>query len=305
VSIFYLEYVSDNGLTAIIEASMSLPHSSPYRLTGIEGIHGLQNELHEIAPFQRDGAIFVSSRVPARTIMITGMIKGANVANDRRELLKIFDPKTHGKLTIISNDTIRSIDCIVEQAPMFSVSDGKHFTLGLHCPYPYYYFVDQISGNVDQSIQLTGWTPLFEFPASWEEPSEDLSEGGFELGVIDVNVSTSITNNGNVPVGMIITMYAAWDVSNPEVIITQTGEGIKFNLDMAEGDSLVINTTMGEKEITHIYADGTTENGMRYLDPSAKFIQLPAGTSGLRASAASGTEYLNVTLSFTPRYLDI
>ena len=202
------------------------PRQSPFALTSLTGAHGLKAETHEIDQYERDGTIYIDSRVNARDIIITGKIT-EDITVSRRILLNTLNPRTQGWLVIYGRGVTRSIRCVVDTAPVFAGNDGSIFTITLRCPNPYYIDGD-VGDEMVQEKQLAGWEGQFEFPKEFIENSREIAfetigepvnetveplDGGFEFGILNPDVSTVITNDGVVSIGMALIIRATAPIS--------------------------------------------------------------------------------------------
>lgn len=126
--------------------------------------------------------------------------------------------------------------------------------------------------------------------------------------VFSVNQPTASTQIDNVdlPVGCRITMTAnGGSVTNPGVVCAETQESLVMNKTLAEGEQVVIDTRIGHRKITGKLASGTTYNGMRYLGIESSWITLQTGLNTFSFSAESGSEFLEISIMYSPLLLEV
>ncbi|MDR1600245.1 MAG: phage tail family protein [Oscillospiraceae bacterium] len=287
-----MELVYQGARGRIVElGAAGLP--SGFVLTAARGLYDTRCDVYAIDPPGQAGAVWVSSRVARRVITLEGFI-ARDVAAGRRRLASCLSPMEPGWLTLrrVEAEGLfeRRIRCVVERGPIFGAEDGSAFSVTLVAPSPWW----EDTGG-DSGANLTGWVGGVAFPWGMEE--------GFQFGGRTPDTAVNVFNPGDALTGLTIRMYAADVVERPYVARPGTAEALRVAATLEEGGSIEIGTGAGEKYARRVYADGSVENAMRYIDPDSVFPQLEPGDNLLKAGAVSGGEALTVTLSFRPRYL--
>ena len=155
------------------------------------------------------------------------------------------------------------------------------------CPQPYWKAIDDVLEHFWRSV------PLFQFPFSI--PAEGVEFSRLEyLTVISVN-------GGEIETGCIITFSAFGAVTNPKFYNMTTGEMFGVNIELQDGDELIICTVEGQKSVKLI-RNGTTTNELANRAAGSKWIKIAPYNNSLSYDAASGSANMKVTVSFAQLY---
>lgn len=269
-------------------------HRSVYHVVETTGLSDVRNTVFRASSIGQDGCSYVGSQIESREIEIVGSIRTADRAKMqeyRREMNRVLNPKYAATLTYEYGDFCRVIDCRVENAPVFSRKNiFQDFTVQLLCPDPFWR-----EEKVAEDI-LTGWIGGFVFPV---EPDEDWEIGSKPPLIVNVY------NSGNIPAGMAVEFRARWGaVVNPSIINLETGEYIKFKIDLAPGDVLTVNTIYSKKDA--VLKNGDIEkNVLKFMDAGSTFIQLAEGHNLFRCEAGSGVDNMEVVAYHDCLYLGV
>lgn len=132
-----------------------------------------------------------------------------------------------------------------------------------------------------------------------------IPEDGIVFSVNQPTTSTTITNE-DLPVGCRIIFSAnGGSVTKPGIICAETQEQMVINHSMTNGEKIIVDTRLGHRRITGQIGTGSTYNGMRYLDPSSQWITLQIGLNTFFFSAESGSEFLEVSIMYSPLLLEV
>jgi hypothetical protein len=294
--------------------------SAEYCVTGLDGVHGLESQLQTIEQYPADGETFVGARVHARDITIQGIIyerrkdeAGRPImgkAAPRIALLEAIRPKEMGTLTATrDNGFKRRIQCVPERAPFFNRARGDMFTIQLRCPQPYW-----LNGDGDVKREFNSWDGLFEFPLEipggelgtplWQR-RQDNPPIGIEFGRRATTHTMNAVNNGDAETGFTARMKAIGEIENPRLVKLITQERLSFALTLNAGDELTLSTQPFDKWARLTRADGTIENAMKYINLDFTFFTLDPGDNSLRATADSGGELLEASVSFSEKFLGL
>ena len=286
-------YINDKG------EGVELSYSFPYFFTSITGTDGLDTNIYKINSPGQDGSTITNVTLGDRALEINGGIRGyskTEIARYREELLRVFSPKSKGKIVYEYGDVKKAIECQVEVAPRFKkLSDDyrmQEFKIDLLCPNPFWR--DIATTKADISTE----TGNIEFPL--EIPPE-----GLELSIRTISFITNIYNPGDVDTPIRVRLRATGTVINPIIENLDTGEFIRVKRTLSEGDTLEINTAFGNKRIEIIKPDRSRENVFHYIDYKSTFFSLSDGDNTIKYDAEVGENNLDVSIYYTPRYLGV
>lgn len=269
-------------------------HRSIYHTVEVTGLSDVRNTIFRVNSMGQDGDSYVGSRIESREIEIVGSIRTPDrdkMREYRREMNRVLNPKYSATLTYEYGDFRRIIDCRTENAPIFSKKNIlQDYTVQLLCPDPFWR-----EEKVTEDI-LAGWIGGFEFPV---EPHESWEIGSKPPLIVNVY------NGGNIPTGMVVEFRAKWGtVTNPSIVNLETGEYIKFKINLAMGDVLTVNTGYSKKDA--VLKSGNTEtNVLKLMDAGSTFIQLAEGDNLFRCEAGSGADNLETVVYHNGLYLGV
>lgn len=140
--------------------------------------------------------------------------------------------------------------------------------------------------------------PMWIFPFS-------IPSDGMVFSVNQPTASTLITNE-DLPVGCRIIFSAnGGSIVNPGIICAETQEQMIVNRSMDSGEQITVDTRLGHRRITGQLSTGSTYNGMKYLDPNSQWITLQTGLNTFSFFAESGSEFLEVSIMYSPLLLEV
>lgn len=259
-----------------------------------------------------DGDTVNNVQADARTIIIDLTIRpDVNVEQAKREILKIVKLKKRGALEWTQNGRTVQITGIVEAVTIPRWTETAIMQISLHCEQPFWEDVDAVIQQINEAIGL------HYFAA---DPYEMLyfPETGIPLGEFDTIREKKFYNDGDVAVGVEITLTAHDTVTNP-IIYGQNGEffGLGYEYEsedagegigtawvnvpfiMQAGDNVVITTHKGNKSVKH--------NGVLVLDkvkPNSAWLQLDTGDNAFRIdSDDESVSNMSFTMNYKQRYI--
>lgn len=264
--------------------------SAPYRLKSIEGIGDVKADIQsEKSPFQ-DGDTFIDAIFEPRFVEIEFNIIGNNyedVSSRRSYLARVTNPKLGlGILRYESDDLVRVIEAVAESVPIFGSgrenrTDGRQVTqLSFKCPNPYW--------KTEGIEAAPTFEPLFQFPF----------EGEFEMGIS--RDERSIINNGDSEIPFEVEFYGP--ATNPTITNLTTGEFIKVNQTLLEGEYMRINTADNRKSVVFINSLGVERNVFNWIDLDSTFFKLILGENVLSYSADSDIQGSVVNFYYQQQY---
>lgn len=257
-----------------------------------------------------DGSSVDGKKIKARPIHIeAGFKSNKHNPENRAKLIQFFNPKYTGKALITNMGVSRNIEYELEGwssiAPK-NMDAPIRFVVDLFCPDPYMQNVDNFGKN------MANITPLFAFPwkvlpscatnkLNYPAKSRGLMLGGMTMGYRTLHKEVVLSNDGDVPTGVQIQFVATrGTVTNPKITNTSTGQYMRVNAEMQQGDVLLIDTNNRHQVITL--------NGVNYyqhIDRKSEPFQLAVGDNYLEYDADSNYTNLDVNLFYTPKYLGV
>lgn len=266
---------------------LNLTRHRYYVVTSVEGLTPPSASINTTKVALGDGAIFNSSVVNERNIVIGLYIVG-DVEYYRQQLYKIFKVKQFCKVYYQNTHRNVYIEGYVESFEA-SIFDMKQYVqISIICPSAYF-------TNVDDKEYEFSWTNGgFEFPFS-------IPESGVEFGTIANTSTVDVINDGDVDTGLTIELSARGRVLNPTLINVQTGEQMVINYELEAGDVVKITTHRGNKRITRTH-DGVTENIINRLKTGSTWFSVAVGDNVFAYSADSGGSVLDVKFILSELY---
>lgn len=278
---YSLKVENDRGNT------LELTNNPKYKVFKIEGLNPPHATINSSVNTTMDGSSINSMRLENRNIVIYTTIEGDIEAN-RINLYKYFPVKKTVKLFF--NNTSRKvyIEGKVELIECDPFTEKQIAQISIICPKPYFKDVDNLV------TIFSDVSKMFKFPFS-------IAKGGIEFSAITTNQRRSIVNIGDIETGIIIELFATGSVVNPIIYDVLRRTHLKFNFTMLAGDTLIINTNVGEKAISLI-RDGITHNAMGYMAQGSVWFTLEAGDNVFTYDADSGNSNLQITFTTAVLY---
>lgn len=144
----------------------------------------------------------------------------------------------------------------------------------------------------------------FHFPLKINIKDEITGLPTVMFGLRSTSLIVDVYNSGAVSTGMTIVFKAKGTLINPSLVNISTQEQFKINKTLVAGETVTINTTIGEKKITGLL-DGVSSNYFKYRDLNSVWLQLAVGDNLLRYDAESGLDSLECFIYFYNRYLEV
>ena len=239
------------------------------------------------------GGSYESSHIPKRTINLAlrflPTALSESVADIRRKTYKWFPLTKKIRLTFHHESFFGKkksyyIEGYVErnEADIFSEEEGCNISIVCFDPY----FKDTIdeTGNFNQVIPLF----YFEFPGKHHTtppPAEGEEEPElgpdrhhpFPISERKKYDRKEVLNNSTINTGGIFTIEAIGPVANPIIFSATTSQRIALEYTMHEGETIIVDTRDGYKNIYKNDAHQT--NMIKYLQPNSDFITFVPGTN--------------------------
>ncbi len=276
---------SSNGY--IIEFAQSFP----FFLEEITGIHEISGKVATVKSAFGVGSKYVGTSINDRPITITGHFRSRleDRTPQRDILYKAFPLKESGTLYYYEEDIVRKIDYQVESVKTVDKFGFDSFQIDLLCPSPYF------TDAEETLVQLSNWNKLLTFPLI-------IPDGiGIEFGSKSLSLLATIVNLSNIEIGMRIIFRAEGNVVNPSINNVTTGESLKLNQSLKNGDYIEITTYINQKNI-YVTIDNETVRKNNTLVFGSKFLQIHHGTNIFKMDADSGLDKLMVELYYYNHY---
>lgn len=290
-----LDYVSARGDV------LPLTDNPYFHLTHVDGQTTAETDIASAVISGVDGDTVNNVQATARTLVLDLYIKsGVDVEQAKRAILKAVKIKQQGKLMLTQNGKAVVISGIVEAVEMPRWTSATVMQITLHCAQPFWEDINDVIAQINEAINLHFY-PL-SFP-----------EEGIAFGEIDTIRTKAFHNDGDVAVGLEITIVAHDTVTNP-IIYDQDGNyfGLGYEYETADagagigtawvsnpfvmkaGDVVVITTHKGNKTVKY---NGVPVFGK--IKPQSTWLQLEAGDNSF--SINSDDDAIN-NMSFSLKY---
>lgn len=263
---------------------------SPFRLIEARGLGDVSADIQsERAPFQ-DGDTYISTRFEPRYVELDFIISGSDYADieEKRVLLsRVTNPKIGlGELKYEYGDTVRTIQAVAESVPVFPSgrSNRTEFRqvagLSFKCPNPYWRTL-----SIDASPTFE---PLFQFPF----------EGTFQMGI--ARDERILSNLGDTDIPFTVEFYGP--ALNPRIDNVTTGEFIKVNQELLDGEYMRITTADNNKKVVFVDEFGVERNVFNWIDIDSTFFKLIQGDNYITYSADSDIQGAIVNFTYQQHY---
>lgn len=284
----YIKLIINIGGEQIIIARDSVYRLLAGGITGIESAD-LEAVISEYAAM--DGGYIDAVRVPPRHISVLFAVDERKQTEElRKKLIAFFSPRKQGTLIVERANRSRKIRFYLSEQPEFVqdniIDDRLHVRVNMICPDPYFEDVTPTTVNFMKPL------PLLTFPFN------SLAGVGITSGVLEITDTTTLVNNGDMPVGIICDITAnGGTVTNPK--ITMNGQYVRVIKTMEIGDTIQIDTNKGQK---NIYFNGESQF---IFDRKSIFFQLPVGENTIVISADAGIKDAKASFTYSFKYLGV
>jgi len=277
-----------NHLNESIKIEMGFPEKSGFLILGLDGLGPAKATINSTDLATMDGGLFNSSRLSQRNIVMAFAFLFKNTVEEvRLSSYRYFPIKRKIKFEIETEARTCEIYGYVESNEPNIFQPQVTASISVICPDPYFYSKEKVI-NI-----FNGEVPLFKFPFSNESTSNKL----LKMGEIINRVEDTVLYEGDVDVGVIITLNMIGAVVDPTIYNVMTGETMAINsarlsalaggVGLKADDEIVITTIKGSKSIV-LNRDGVEINILNALDKDSDWFQLSRGDNVFRYGATSG-----------------
>lgn len=271
------------------EGSLEMNSLLDIKVLDISGIEGTHYTI-KTTDSQADGQNFNSMKIEPREITILGDIaKNDNETINREKLISFFNPKIQGTMFITRQGINRKINYRVSAAPKFEtnkMADYIQFTVELQAVEEPYLEDTNNSGGF-----LTEITPQFAFPLAIC-PTKIMGYKRYKDFMV-------VTNKGDKESGVIIKVTAKGNAEGIKLTLNDN-EYIYIDIEMVQGDVLVINTNPRQKSVT---LNGA--NIINKIDRYSTFFSVKKGKNRISYEVDEGSSNLDIEVDFYAKFLGV
>ena len=258
----------------------------------VEGSHHSYKYVNQV------GVYIDSTSLEERAVSIPGWVIGGNrsdMKNNMAVLNRLVNPQHELELTLFDRYVLRfKPDYSVKYATPYEENNEVlcQFLIQGTCADPMF------STKYGIITPIASILPGFHFPLIIPQNK------GIILGLRQPNLLATITNDGDIDTGMVIEFSCNTTVVNPSLLHVGTQEFVKINKTITPGETIMVSTVSGDKYVRG-YHEGQTENYFKYWDWDSTWLQMYRGVNVLKYDADSGVEGLAVSVTFTPKLLEV
>ncbi|MEC5422398.1 phage tail family protein [Virgibacillus sp. C22-A2] len=267
---------------------------SPLVIESLSGIGEVGADLQSQRSPNQDGDTYIDTRLQPRFIDLEGSITVTDferIREYRRTISRVCNPKLGmGIITLELDGDIKQIGATLDSGVTFFErrrNPFQPFLITWKCPNPYWQSIDQITEP------LAAFVPKFTFPFSFPVK---FGERGSEV---------TLYNDGDVPCPIEIEFNGP--ATQPIITNRTTGEFIRVDRELFEGDKLIINTAYGRDRMVVIdRGNGVIKNAWHYIDiwdSTLFFLDVGVNTIDYNALASGGQAVVNI--SYRKQYVGI
>lgn len=288
---------------------MGMSVSGEKREFGITKITGLESSDLEVNFTDNalvDGSTPDGKRIKKRPIHIEATLRDdRNNEINRQRIIKFFNPKYSGKLTVDHSGTRRNIEYELEGWNFVgnsNVYDQLSIVADLICPDPFMKNIDNFGQNMADIIPQTAfpWCVVKQ-KTTVPAPYKGLTLPGQITGYRKFSKEVHLPNDGDVPTSVKIQFVAArGPVKNPKITLTGSNQYMQVFLDMKQGDILIMDTN-DRHQVIELNGVNVYQKINRRSEP----FKLAVGSNYLKYDAEENYTNLDVRLFYTPLYLGV
>ena len=277
-----------------------------FGITKIEGLESSELEVTTTDNALVDGAKVAGKRIGKRVIHLEATLRDdRNNAMQRQRIIKFFNPKHTGTITVEHSGTKRRVSYELE-GWTFAVTKAVYGQLSIvvdmTCPDPFFRNLDDFGRNMAEvSRQIAFPWRVVKTKATVPEPYGTLALPGQITGYRSLTRRVYLPNDGDVPAPLRIEFTAErGPCINPKIMLDGSGKFVRVRVGMEKGDVLIVDT-----DERHQIIELNGVNVYQKIDRLSKPFELEVGNNYLVYDADEDYSNLDVWLYYTPRYLGI
>lgn len=264
---------------------------SPFYLQSIEGLGDVSANIQTQKSPYIDGSTYLDALLDEREIEMEFVISYPfgtyeDISNARSLIAKVCNPKLGpGTLRYENDYVVRFIDTVANGVPEYPDKDSRGRVLQkgkviFIAPNPFW----KSSAIKEEPV----FKPLFQFPFN----------DAFQMGVqLDERI---IDNDGDSETPLLFEMLGP--AENPSIINETTGEFIKVNQSLLEGERMVIDTSEQNKSVYFIDGNGNKRNVFHWIDLESTFFKLQLGENKIKYALEGDVQGAVLNISYNKRY---
>lgn len=277
-----------------------------FGITQITGIESSELEVQFTDNALVDGSTTDGKRIKSRPIHMEATLRdGRNNEVNRQRIIKFFNPKYTGKMTINHSGTKRNIEYELEGWTFLAtndVHDNLSIIVDLKCADPFMKNIDNFGQNMADIVRQTAFPwRVVKRKVTVPAPYKGLTLPGQITGYRKFKKEVHLPNDGDVPTGVQIRFIAArGSVKNPKITLVGTGQFMRVVVTMEQEDVLMIDTN-----VRHQVIELNGVNIYQKIDRRSEPFELGVGSNYLEYDADENYTNLDVKLFYTPLYLGV
>lgn len=278
--------------------ALNLFDNDLFWLLNVDGMTLAATDIASVVVGGIDGDQINNIQAQPREMIFDLRIKdGVNVEYAKRQILEIIKLKQTCKLQWTQNDRTLTISGVVNEIVMPRFNNEVTMQVTIHCSVPYWEDLTDVYSEISEAKPLHYFTDEQYNMLFFPDPE------GIPFGEIDTSRTRTFYNAGDVGVGMVIEVLAVKAVTNP-IIYDQNGNffGVGYgskSVTMNAGDTLYINTNVGEKSVTM-----NGENLLDKVKPQSTWLVLEAGENVFSINSSDeAVDNMIFTLIYRQRYI--
>lgn len=291
-----------NYLGESLKMGIGDPDESGLLISSIDGLGPGVSEINTTELAATDGAVYNSSRIASRNIVMDIIFRGNPTIEDSRHLTyDLFHLKKPVNLVVITDNRVLQIDGYVEsnEPAIFEKEEGT--SISIICPSPFFYTVSE------SHIRFGGIEPMFEFPFC----NDDLVENQLIFSEIRNRYENVVYYEGDVETGVLINIHFLGPVTDT-IYIHNTIRQDTMKIDVSKivsivgsaikaSDDLIISTMTGKKSVT-FWRNGKSYNVLNALSRDSNWLKLDVGRNILGFVAETSYKNIEFDLQYYPLF---
>ena len=265
---------------------LELTHNKNYTVTKVEGLNPPKGRINLSNVAGMDGALFNSSKVETRNIVLT-VLPQDPVEQNRLELYKFAQVAQWCKIYYSNGSLDVMIEGYVETIEGSLFNRPQTIQISILCPQPYFVGLHEIYNDISTLVSA------FEFPFAIEA-------SGIDFSYLRKNGLVSVLNSGDVKSGIIVHITARGEVSNPTIYANGVGS-FGLNVDLINHDQIIINTNSGERSVKMI-RDSVETNIIDKVKPNPTWFVLQPGENIFSYEAEIGQDLLSIVFRHRTKF---
>lgn len=283
---------------AVLELDVT---TTPYYILDVADWGQIESNHHSYKYVNQIGVYVTGTSLETRDVEITGWViaKTESQMDERKKMLNRFvNPQQLIKLTykeydleFLPNTSIKYSTTLVENNDVVC-----RFKISGLCPDPLF------RENTENRVAAATTVGMFHFPLIINKTQQQPPQIVF--GLRQPSLIVNVYNGGAVRTDMRMVFKATGTIKNPSFINVMTQEYFKINKTMVAGETVTINTTIGEKKVIG-FLNGVEQNYFKYRDLDSTWLQLEVGDNLFRYDADENIDGLEAYIYFYNRYLEV